>query len=187
MNPPSAALQCAHWKVVARRGPSQHWCPAPRICETLYAVEVARCVDFCMSSTEPLTEITFTSRPERLKGVRGQVRALLVDRGHDAAFVNGCVLAVDEACSNIIRHGYGPNTTGDIVLEIWANADEVIFRLHDSAAPMNPQSLHPRLTGASLETSGRGMYFIQQVMDEVTLIESHRPTGNTLELRKKVA
>lgn len=62
------------------------------------------------SAAEPL-ELDLTSEPEGLPAVRDLLRQWLTERGWSEQQVHEIVLAVDEALSNVIRHGY-ENTPG---------------------------------------------------------------------------
>lgn len=91
--------------------------------------------------------------------------------GLDERAAYHCQLAVDEACTNIIEHGYQLKG-GDKVIDIICQADAHAFTiiLMDDSPAFNPllrpspnpaTPLHERTTG------GWGIYFIKQLMDEV--------------------
>lgn len=48
------------------------------------------------------------------------------------------VLAIDEALANIIIHGYGPESSGAIDLEMESDAESIVFTITDSAPEFNP-------------------------------------------------
>ena len=94
-------------------------------------------------------------------------------------------LAVDEAVTNVIVHGYR-GRRGNIELKIEQEKDTIVVRLCDEAPPFDPTTVPPPNLTTPLEEralGGLGVYLIQQVMDEV----SHRVTakgGNELTLIK---
>lgn len=137
-----------------------------------------------MQRTEKLAKIRFPSRPDQLKKVRDVVRNTVRRRGLEAELVDAMTLAVDEACSNVIKHAYGPAVTGEMVLEILSSENEIIFRLRDFADPVDADCIRPR-TRDELKPGGLGLSLIHAVMDKVELVDS--PVGNTLEMRKVVA
>jgi anti-sigma regulatory factor (Ser/Thr protein kinase) len=93
-------------------------------------------------------------------------------------------LAVDEAVTNIITHGYrGP---GDIELTLTAEGADLIVRLIDQAQPFDPTSI-PNIDPGSpeerVEPGGFGLYLIRSAMDEIAY--STGETGNELTLIKR--
>lgn len=132
---------------------------------------------------EQLAELRFASRADQLLSVRPAVRHAARQFGFEAALVEQVVLAVDEACANIIQHAYGPDAEGDIVLEILAQDDTLVFRLTDFSAPVDKN----RIKGRSLDDirpGGLGVYLMSQIMDTVTFLEPPPGAGNLLEMRK---
>jgi len=106
--------------------------------------------------------------------------------GVDPAIIPDVVLAVDEAASNIIIHGY-QGQGGAVEIEVGQEGDALVIRLRDEAAPFDPTTVPaPDLT-VPLEqraVGGLGIHLIRQVMDEM----AHRVTpqgGNELTLVKR--
>jgi serine/threonine-protein kinase RsbW len=93
-------------------------------------------------------------------------------------------LAVDEAVTNIITHGYGGG--GDIELELSSEGSDLIVRLRDNAPSFDP-NLAPeadlRLPGDREKSGGLGVYLMQSVMDEI--IHRSIETGNELVMTKR--
>lgn len=54
------------------------------------------------------------------------------------------VMAVDEACQNVIRHAYNGVPGGDMVLEIRRRGRHMIFLLRDFAATVDVGRIKPR-------------------------------------------
>jgi serine/threonine-protein kinase RsbW len=82
-----------------------------------------------------------------------------------------CQLAVDEACSNIIEHGFQGGDAGKVIrISVWADSDRFYVMLHDSSPPFNPlQQPDPNINLPLEErpTGKLGVFFIKRVMDEV--------------------
>lgn len=79
-------------------------------------------------------------------------------------------LAIDEACTNIITHGYKGMDPGSIILELEVEAGAVRMVLTDFGHEFEPASApQPDLDAAleDREPGGFGLYFIYQTMDQV--------------------
>ncbi len=97
-------------------------------------------------------------------------------------------LAVDEAATNVIQHGYGGEGDGGLQVVWRAQPGELTVVLTDQAPPFDPGSFPETPTPASvddLSIGGYGIRFIRQVMDEVEYI--HRDGVNRLTLVKRAA
>jgi serine/threonine-protein kinase RsbW len=94
-------------------------------------------------------------------------------------------LAVDEACTNIIKHGYADRDPGSIILDIELEPDKLMLSLTDFGHSFEPDAAAIADLEASIEErelGGFGLFFIHQSMDEV----DYRITedGNTMMLTK---
>ena len=134
---------------------------------------------------EKLAEIRFESSPEQLRNVRHVVRSVTTDRGCKDDLVNGMVLAIDEASSNVIKHGYGLNDSGDIILEIFYSRGELVFRLTDFAKPVNRAACRSRELD-DLRPGGLGVHLIKKIMDKYEFLDPPKGVGNVLEMRKRI-
>lgn len=95
-------------------------------------------------------------------------------------------LAVDEACSNIIKHAYGGEGQGQIECTCRAEPRELTMILRDRGRPFDLDSVPDPDIHAGLEerqTGGLGVYLIRKLMDEVHL--ECTETGNVLTLVKR--
>ena len=95
------------------------------------------------------------------------------------------VLAVDEACQNVIRHAYCGDAGGDIVLEIERRGDILIFSLRDFAPPIDPTRVKPRDLD-DVRPGGLGTHFIRDVMDEADFTSPPSGDGNLLRMVKRI-
>lgn len=92
--------------------------------------------------------------------------------GLDERGIYHCQLAVDEACTNIIEHGYGPQGT-DKIIQLICRVDSIyltILILDNSPAfdPLARPDPDPSMTLEQRENGGWGIYFIKKLMDKVS-------------------
>ncbi len=95
-------------------------------------------------------------------------------------------LSVSEACTNIIEHAYGESSEETIDCTCWVSADEINILLHDHGKPFDPLTVPKPDIHAELEErskGGLGLYFINELMDEVRF-KSTPNEGNYLLLVK---
>jgi serine/threonine-protein kinase RsbW len=120
--------------------------------------------------------------------IRDFVRASTTALGVDQEVISDVVLAVDEAVTNVIVHGYR-GRPGTIQVEVTREATDVVVRLRDHALPFDPTGARPPDLARPLEErppGGLGIYLMRQYMDEV----AYRLTpqgGNELILKKKLS
>lgn len=96
-------------------------------------------------------------------------------------------LAVDEACTNIITHGYAGMNPGSIILAIDLSPQQVTMTITDFGHAFEPSETPMPNVEAGLEdrdTGGFGLYFIYQTMDEVDY--ECTEDGNHLTLVKRL-
>lgn len=95
-------------------------------------------------------------------------------------------LAVDEACSNIIIHGY-TQKKGKIHITCYKEGKEVSIVIEDWGKPWDPKSVKKPDIHADIENreiGGLGIHFIDTVMDEI--IYQNKNGKNILTMRKTV-
>ena len=107
--------------------------------------------------------------------------------GLSEEIVNDIQLAVDEACSNVINHGYAGMPGGELSLSLQLEAAWLQIEITDQGRGFNPAEIPPPDINAPMaerEPGGLGWFLIQEVMDNV----SYSRTGgvNQLVLKKKI-
>ena len=133
-----------------------------------------------------MLNLRFLSDPRRLKSVRASVKSTAESCGCGAKLTSEIVIAVNEACMNIMQHAYKGDCSGEIILEILNNGDELEFHLRDFAAPVDPSSIKPRQFD-ELRPGGLGTYFIQEIMDDCIYGNLDEKEGNFLRMKKKIS
>ena len=92
--------------------------------------------------------------------------------GLDERGVYHCQLAIDEACTNIIEHGYGASGP-DRVIQLICRVDSqyLTITILDNSSAFNPLERpdpDPKMSLEERNTGGWGIYFIKRLMDGVT-------------------
>jgi sigma-B regulation protein RsbU (phosphoserine phosphatase) len=134
---------------------------------------------------ERMLELRVPARPGELKTIRDAVRGCVDGCGCGEKSTADIVLAVDEACQNIIRHAYGGRPDGQIVIEIDHVGDKLIFSLTDFAPTVDPETIKPRDLD-DIRPGGLGTHFIRQVMDETTFTKPPSGRGNLLTMVRRI-
>ncbi len=132
---------------------------------------------------KPKLQITRSAEFESLAAFRDLIDAACARRPDvEAQTVYDLKLAVDEACTNVITHGYAGMNPGSIILSIEVGPERVELTLTDFGHPFEPSEPPAPDVEAGLDDrpmGGFGLYFIYQTMDEIsyeTLHDSNRLT-----------
>jgi anti-sigma regulatory factor (Ser/Thr protein kinase) len=125
--------------------------------------------------------VRIVSDPKWLALVRGVVEQSCLGLGAREESATAVVLAVNEAVSNVMRHGYGGDTTRPIQIACRVDGEMIEVRICDhgkEAEFLSREILPPD----ELRVGGRGLFMIRALMDE---IEYRREDGrNLMYLRK---
>jgi sigma-B regulation protein RsbU (phosphoserine phosphatase) len=135
---------------------------------------------------EELVRLEVSARPDRLKLVRRAVSEAAALCGCGETLARDLILGVDEACQNVIRHAYGDDPGGEMIVEIRRKGDELIILLRDFAPPVDVDTVRPRNLD-DLRPGGLGTHLISQVMDEVRFLPPPPGGGNLLRMVKRIS
>lgn len=94
------------------------------------------------------------------------------------------VLAVDEACANIIRHSYEGAVDKPILCEGQLEDGTISFILRDFGKKVDPSCIQSRDLG-DVRPGGLGVHFMRKVMDTVEF-EDCGAGGTCLTMRKRL-
>ena len=133
-----------------------------------------------------LLEKRFPASSAALRDMRESVRRSAKDGGVRDQELEDVVLAVDEACQNIIRHAYGETSEGEIEIRIDKQGDELCVRLRDFAPTVDPECLESLRPLDEVRPGGLGTHFIRSLMDEAEFVAQPEGTGNLLRMVKRV-
>jgi sigma-B regulation protein RsbU (phosphoserine phosphatase) len=136
-------------------------------------------------SAHRVLELEFPAQPGEMRGVRAALRTALDGEEVAPELRDKLVLAVDEACTNIMRHAYC-GCEGSIALRLLRERDMLVFELADEAPPSDPSRMQPRDLG-ECRPGGLGVAFIDTLMDEWRIEPAQNGKGNILRMRKRLA
>ncbi|KJS34252.1 MAG: hypothetical protein VR70_18100 [Rhodospirillaceae bacterium BRH_c57] len=131
-----------------------------------------------------LASLCVPGRAESLRLIRGMVREAALARGATAEWAHDLVLAVDEACQNVVRHGYGDHgLSGDVIVEVTANGEGLCVHVTDFATPVDPATIRPRDL-EDIRPGGLGVFLMRALTDECVWEAPPPGAGNVLRLCK---
>ena len=96
-------------------------------------------------------------------------------------------LAVDEACTNVVKHGYKGMSGGFIEIVITGNGREFSIAIHDTGRGFdlrNVKSPDLKMYVETRKRGGLGVFIMNQLMDEVRYRAGH--DGNVLTMVKRL-
>ncbi|HBX68015.1 MAG TPA: ATP-binding protein [Chloroflexi bacterium] len=130
---------------------------------------------------------TFAGRFTSLEKIADFIAQAAQKAGFDSKSAYAIQLAVDEACSNIIEHGYAERENGKICCnyEVLENGLKIVIQ--DWGKSFNPNEVpKPNFEVAleDLKPRGAGLYFMKEIMDEVNF-EFDNKDGNLLTMIKR--
>tara|TARA_B100001964_G_scaffold152021_1_gene167265 strand:- start:3173 stop:3610 length:438 start_codon:yes stop_codon:yes gene_type:complete len=136
---------------------------------------------------EKLFEIYFQAIPERLSVIRVLVKEVAEGFGCDKELSDKLVIAVNEACMNVIQHAYKFDSSGKIFFKIHKQdqTSTLFFELVDNAEPIDLDSVKPRDLD-DIRPGGLGTHFIREIMDGYDMGHLDDGKGNYLKMEKTV-
>jgi len=129
----------------------------------------------------------YSSKLENLDQICDFAAECAREAGLDERQVYAVLLAVNEAATNIIEHGYRGATDGDLSITCKQVSAGLQVSLHDHAPPFEPEDVPVPVVDVPLEQlkpRGLGVYLIRKMMD-VVQYQFDAVKGNTLTMLKK--
>ena len=115
---------------------------------------------------DPAIHLQILSRPELLAPVRALVNTMAAHEGLDDLAACHLILAMDEALTNVIRHGYDGDPNGRIWIAI-STLDEgagIRVVIEDRARTVDPDALQSRDL-EDIRPGGLGMHLMRTLVD----------------------
>ncbi len=128
--------------------------------------------------------ITISSHPKYLCLVRDVTARIGMIHGMQETDIDNIRLAVDEACSNVIKYAYSGDTTQEIMVRFQVTQKSFEVIIDDNGVKANPELIE----GRSLEDvrpGGLGVHLIKRAFDMVSFDEK-KEKGNRLILIKYI-
>lgn len=131
--------------------------------------------------------LTFEAKPGNLGAIRAAAADFCLEFGTDEPIIQAVALALDEAATNIIVHGYA-GATGAVELDLAIDGQDLVAQLLDRA-PLHDPTADPEpdlaLPLEDRPVGGLGVHLIRLNVD--TLSHAARPGGgNILTIRKRI-
>ena len=127
-------------------------------------------------------------RPEHLPELLDFVRDACARAGAEAPVGFALRLAVEEVCTNLMRHGYAGRDAGPIELSVGADPERIVVTIVDHSPPFSPDDAPaPDLVSGAEERriGGLGWHLVKSVVDEIRYEPGGVETGNRLTLVKR--
>ncbi|MBK7630629.1 MAG: ATP-binding protein [Ignavibacteriales bacterium] len=113
------------------------------------------------------------SKTENLSLIRDFVSTSASNAGVSADFVENIILAVDEACTNIIKHAYKSSPDGELIIKTKSTLSRFIISITDFGNTFEPETIpEPDLQKyyRQKRVGGLGMYLMKTLMDDVKYV-----------------
>ena len=116
-------------------------------------------------------ELKVKSKTENLSEIRDFVSSNANKAGIPAETIENIILAVDEACTNIIKHAYKLSPEGEIIINIDYDEKKFTVTIIDYGKSFDPNLVPlPDLQKYYREhrVGGLGMYLMKSLMDDIS-------------------
>ena len=110
------------------------------------------------------------SKTENLSIIRDFINSAAADAGLKADVIESIILAVDEACTNIIKHAYKSFPDGELIIKTKSTLDRFVISITDFGNSFEPEMIpEPDLQKyyRQRRVGGLGMYLMKTLMDDV--------------------
>ena len=115
-------------------------------------------------------ELLIKSSTENLSIVRDFIKAAGDEVGFEKETIGKIVLAVDEACTNIIKHAYKYASDGDIIIIVIFDGSKLAISITDYGLNFDPNVIPvPDIQEyyKQRKVGGLGIFLMKKLMDEV--------------------
>lgn len=126
--------------------------------------------------------LTIPSSTRYLEQVRRFVEAHTVAAGFNSESVEQFKVAVDEACTNVIKHAYHGNESQEVTIRIIVDKDRCTVCIQDKGHAFRPQEYEePDIFDLAKrrQAGGFGVHIMRRLMDHV----EYASQGRTNEVR----
>jgi anti-anti-sigma factor len=118
-------------------------------------------------------ELVLPAQPWALKNIRHTMRRWLSAAGARPLIIDDLLIAVGEACTNVVDHAYGTEV-GTVTLHLELQWPDVVATIADTGQWGQP----------SAGNRGRGTLFMRNCSDDLRI--DHGPSGTTVVIRRQL-
>jgi anti-sigma regulatory factor (Ser/Thr protein kinase) len=133
--------------------------------------------------TTDVVTLIVPSHPKYLYVIRSAVYPLVLEAGFSKKDARMVVLAVDEACSNIIKYAYEGDHAMTIALNVRVGHGKLTMELKDSGKKPDVSKIAPRKL-EEVRPGGLGTHFMATVFDTIEY-DTSQGAGTVLTLVKE--
>ena len=123
-----------------------------------------------MPKTQKKYQLKIPSQSDNLSLIRDVVTKIASRMGFDTDEASKIELAVDEACTNVIKHAYANNSDQMIEISIKIDQEKLIIIVADNGKGFNPDKIKFPDLNESIKKGrqgGLGLCLIKTLMDKV--------------------
>ena len=123
-----------------------------------------------MPKSEINYQLKVPSQTDNLELIREFVSRVAAKMGFDSDDVNKIELAIDEACTNVIKHAYEKNSKKPIDIAIKLDYDKLTIIVTDQGKGFDADDIKiPDMKEylAEMRVGGLGIFLMKNLMDEV--------------------
>ena len=116
-------------------------------------------------------ELVVNSSTNNLNLIREFTKSAAEESGFSIETVGKIILAVDEACTNIIKHAYKYSPEGEIAIKLKFKNQKLTISITDDGSHFDPRlvpDLDIKMYHKQRKVGGLGMFLMKKLMDEVT-------------------
>lgn len=126
-------------------------------------------------------DFTLPSTLDTVAKVESATEAIALRAGFDADTASNIAMVTHEAVINAVKHGNKLTSEKTVTAHLCRTAREVTIRIADQGEGLDPANLPDPLDPANLlRSSGRGIFLMRAMMDEVHFRQLERGTEVTL-------
>lgn len=113
------------------------------------------------------------SKTENLSIIRDFISSSAAEAGVKSDAIENIILAVDEACTNIIKHAYKSFPDGELIIKTKSTLSRFVVSITDYGKSFEPEMIpEPDLQKyyRQRRVGGLGMYLMKTLMDDVKYV-----------------
>lgn len=115
---------------------------------------------------QDIITVVIPSNPKYLRALRSLVDEVTFEMGFSSKARCEVIQAIDEACTNVIKHSYDGTFKKKIILSLQEQHDRLEVMIKDFGKKVHPGRIRPRELH-DVKPGGLGVHIIKQSMDVV--------------------